>query len=272
MLIVLLQIFSAIAHLLFGSVSSFMFEASIIHAAEAVPEVSLVSYQHIPATLISPPVHKDLSKVHEIRFGGAEYALIALTFDDGLDPEVSREMLDVLRDKHVPATFFLHGRFISEEPEIVKTIIADGHELGNHSYNHPNFTKIGTKKMKQEVQSQEDLLINEFHYSPKPYFRFPYGARTQGVLKLINQLGYTAISWNVDTLDWKSSKEHIVNEALTKAQNGAIIIMHLGKKETGKALPEIIDGLRAKGFALVTISTLLDYDSNLPNASTSETK
>ena len=85
-------------------------------------------------------------------------------------------------------------------------------------------------------------------------------------------MGYTSILWNIDTLDWKSAKEHILNEALTKAQNGAIILMHLGKAETAKALPEIIDGLRKKGFELVTISTLLEYDPNIPRSGSPATQ
>ena len=83
-------------------------------------------------------------------------------------------------------------------------------------------------------------------------------------------MGYTSIAWNIDTLDWKSTKEYIVHEALTKAENGAIIIMHLGKENTAKALPEIIDGLRQRGFELVTISTLLEYDPSIPRPSSTK--
>ncbi len=226
----------------------------------SLPQVHIVSEAHQQIVQGQPNVHKNLRNISEILHGDKNKPLIALTFDDGFDPAVSQQMIDTLKAKRVLATFFLKGNWIAEEPVITQTIINDGHEIGNHSYAHPQFTKLPIIRIKQEIQDQENVLVRNHQYSPHPYFRFPYGARNPKIMKMVNDLGYTSIMWDIDTLDWATDKETIVKEALTKAHNGAIILMHLGKSATAEALPEIIDGLRAKGFELVTISTLIDND------------
>ncbi len=226
----------------------------------SLPQVHMISEAHQPIVQGQPSVHKNLRTISEVTHGDKYKPLIALTFDDGFDPAVSQQMIDTLKAKRVLATFFLKGNWMTEEPIITQTIINDGHEIGNHSYDHPQFTKLTTFQIKQEIQDQENVLVRNHQYSPHPYFRFPYGARNPKIMKMINALGYTSIMWDIDTLDWATDKETIVKETLTNAHNGAIILMHLGKSASAEALPEIIDGLRAKGFELVTISTLIDND------------
>ncbi len=231
--------------------------------SEVLPPLHIIDEPHQAIIQASPIVHKNMSKISEVTHGDKNKPLIALTFDDGFAPAESQMMLDTLKEKHVEATFFLKGNWMAEEPVLTQTILADGHEIGNHSYDHPQFTKLTPLRARQEIQDQENILVRDHQYSPHPYFRFPYGARNAKSLKLVNDMGYTSIMWDIDTLDWQKDSDYVVNEALTKAHNGAIILMHLGKPSTVKALPLIIDGLRAKGFQLVTISTLIDNDDAL---------
>lgn len=248
---------------LLGSLLTVLGHQESMTWSTALPEVHIISESHQSIVQAKPTVHKNLKSIGEITHGDKNKPLIALTFDDGFDPALSQQMIDILKEKRVLATFFLKGNWMAEEPVITQTILNDGHEIGNHSYDHPQFTKLPTFRIKQEVQDQESVLVRNHQYSPQPYFRFPYGARNPKIMKLINEMGYTSIMWDIDTLDWANDKETIVQEALTKAHNGAIILMHLGKSATTEALPEVIDGLRAKGFELVTISTLIDNDDTI---------
>ncbi len=217
----------------------------------------------IATPLIRNPDVQIPAQLKEIRHGNKEKPLIALTFDDGFEPEPSITMLNTLKEKGVQATFFLKGNWIVNHQDIVARIIEDGHELGNHSYNHPHFSKISTSKAREEVNSQESLLRTQNNYSPKPYFRFPYGDRTPAMLNLINDAGYISVLWDVDTLDWLRDAPTIEKTAVEEAHNGAIILMHLGKADTAKVLPNIIDKLREKGFTLVTVSQLIAADNGI---------
>lgn len=230
-----------------------------------LPTIAITSTPHIEAAHDQISLlKKNMSQFGEINRGDKKKALIALTFDDGFEPAESLDMLNTLKEKHVSSTFFLKGNWIIDHQDIVDRIIADGHELGNHSYNHPHFDKISLSTAINEVEDQENILIKQNHYSPKPYFRFPYGARTPQNLLMIKERGYISVLWDIDTLDWAKDSAYVQKEALTKAHNGAIVLMHLGKASSAKALPAIIDGLRQKGYKLVTITDLLNQDDNIP--------
>lgn len=244
-----------------------LLEASLLQLEQVnIPTVSVMNVPHETIVISSPQCKKDLTNFKEIRQGDKKKPLIALTFDDGFEPKESLQMLQSLKEKNVKATFFLKGIWIEKQKEIVNQIIADGHELGNHSQNHANFTKISLAQANLEIKNQENAL-KVYNYSPKPYFRFPYGARTPKILDMLHNQGYTSIMWDIDTEDWLKDSNYVKKEAISKAHNGAIILMHLGKASTAKVLPDIIDGLRNKGFTLVTISQLLDADDNLPERS-----
>lgn len=243
----------------------FHVESTPVSVEISQTSIDISSSQEIPISAEPlEQIKKDLTSITEIRHGDPTQALIALTFDDGFEPEDSLRMLDILREKTVKATFFLKGNWIEEHKDITQRIIDDGHEMGNHSYDHPDFAKISIKKARQAILKQEEILIKQHSYSPKPYFRFPYGSRTPAMLQLIKEHGYISVMWDIDTLDWLKDPEYIESEALNNAHNGAIILMHLGKKTTAQVLPRIIDGLREKGFTLVTVSQLINADPNVP--------
>ncbi|MBI4836341.1 MAG: polysaccharide deacetylase family protein [Candidatus Abawacabacteria bacterium] len=228
-----------------------------------LPHVALANAERIIISNDRDLLKEKLKSVKEIRHGDETKPFIALTFDDGFDPEEARNQLKILAEKQVLATFFLKGWWMKEEKGLVAEIIAAGHELGNHSYNHPKFPQLSLAQIKEEIDSPETLTLADHNYSLKPYFRFPYGARTPQILQVVNESGYTSILWDIDSLDWLQDGKYVKNEVLSKAHNGSIILLHLGKKETGKVLAAIIDELRAKGFILVTVSELLNQDDAL---------
>lgn len=249
---------------IFSSLATVWSHEQSMMLAQQLPSIHIESVPHQPLVQLHPVVSKDMTKIAEISHGNKTKPLIALTFDDGFEPAAALSMLNTLKEKNVKATFFLKGTWMSEQPALTQMIIDNGHELGNHSYDHPQFTKLSLPKAKQEIQDQEDVLNRDHQYSPHPYLRFPYGARNAKMLKLVNSMVYTSILWDIDTLDWEMPKEHIINEAVNKAHNGAIILMHFGKLATAEALPTIIDSLRNKGFTLVPLSILIDNDDDLP--------
>jgi peptidoglycan/xylan/chitin deacetylase (PgdA/CDA1 family) len=188
---------------------------------------------------------------------------VALTFDAGSDNVAYSLIRNALVKAGVKSTFFLTGEWLSSYPEEAKQLANDGMEFGNHSWSHPNFTTISGEAIRSEVNRTENQLVKVTGKSSKPLLRFPYGARDSRTTGVINQLGYRSIFWSLDSLDsvgQPKTVDFIVQRITgqTDAQlDGAIILMHLGARTSGEALPQIIQNLQARGFKLVTVSQLL---------------
>ena len=133
---------------------------------------------------------------------------VALTFDDGPDDDATPKILDILRDKKVPATFFVVGDQIKLFPKQLQRIAAEGHQIGNHSWNHPQLPKITTCHVVNEIERTQKLIQCITDLKPR-IFRPPYGAFTDADLKIINELGLEAIAWDVDTKDWSGKSEEV---------------------------------------------------------------
>ncbi|PGM64853.1 hypothetical protein CN947_06925 [Bacillus cereus] len=192
---------------------------------------------------------------------------VALTFDDGPDNHYTPQILDILSENNIPATFFVVGQQIKWFPEIAKRIVREEHALGNHSWSHPNFTKLTTSQVKEEVLSTEDEIISLTGNKPT-LFRPPYGECTEADFQMIDGLGYKLIMWSVDTLDWTGmSSEQILSIVKRDLSPGAIILQHSIKTLPGvldgtvKALPIIINDLLSKGYEFVTVQKLLEIES-----------
>lgn len=187
--------------------------------------------------------------------------VVALTFDDGSDGTNIPVILKILSTYNVKATFFVTGKAVINHPTRIKSIIAQGHAIGNHSYSHPYFTRISTDSMKYQLTKTETLVKNLTGRTTKPYFRPPYGAYNTLVLQTVGSIGYTkTIRWNIDTIDWDGrSAYRIYSKVLNNIVPGSIVLMHAGAgaKYTPTALPTIIKGLKAKGYRFVTIPQLL---------------
>lgn len=204
--------------------------------------------------------------------GSTTSKVVALTFDDGSDGTNINKILDVLSAHNVKATFFLTGSGAKNHPTWINNISAKGHQLGNHSYSHPDFTKISAAKIKSELATTETTIKEITGKSTKPIFRAPFGASNSTVLKTVGEAGYThTIQWNIDTVDWKGvSSTQITNKVLNNIVPGSIILMHTGAGASGTpgALPGMISKLKAQGYKFVTVSELL----KLPSAPASGTK
>lgn len=190
--------------------------------------------------------------------------VIALTFDDGSDGGNVNKILSVLKENNVKATFFLTGAATKVHPSLIKNITTQGHAIGNHSYNHPDFTKQSAAQIKDQLVRAETVIKNATGKTSKPLFRPPFGYVNSAVLKAVGDAGYTkTIMWTIDTIDWRGdSASAITNRVMTKLVPGAIVLMHTGSgTHTTEALPKLISQLKTKGYKFVTVPQLLTYTS-----------
>lgn len=184
---------------------------------------------------------------------------VALTFDCAWGDEYTKTILEILKKQNVKVTFFMTGSFVSKYPEVVKEIVADGHEIGNHSENHKNMTQLSESEKEAELLSVHEK-VKALTGVEMTLFRPPYGAYDDELILNAKKNGYFTIQWNVDSEDWKDyGKESILKKVLDNKQlnAGSIILCHNGAKYTTEALEELITGLKEKGYEVVPVSELI---------------
>lgn len=184
---------------------------------------------------------------------------IALSFDAAWGNEDTRHILSILKENDVKVTFFMTGGWVSSYPEDVKAILADGHDLGNHSEHHKDMATLGTSEQKDELltvhERVKELTGYEMHL-----FRPPYGSYNSALIDTAAALGYSTIQWDVDSLDWKDyGADQIIDTVCNhpKLGNGSIILCHNGAKYTPEALDTMIKTLKEKGYTFVKIQDLI---------------
>ena len=191
--------------------------------------------------------------------GSLQQKEIALTFDAGSDA-IGIGILDVLKKHNVKATFFLTGSWADKFPSYAKRMADEGHDIGNHTYSHPDAVKTNSNVFVQDIIKAEEAIKRATGVTPRPYFRFPFGSYNADVLKAVGGAGYPySIQWTIDTIDWQQpAVEVIVSRIQTGASNGDIILMHIGGINTPEAVDRVIPILKSMGYNLVTLTELLD--------------
>ncbi len=186
---------------------------------------------------------------------------ISISFDAAWGNEDTENLINILGERNIKATFFVVGDWVDKYPESVKALSDAGHEVMNHSSKHPHMTQISTDKMRQELNDCGDKI--EAITGRKPdLFRPPYGDYNNEVVGTARECGYYTIQWSIDSLDWKDlSADEIYNRVVPKAEPGAIILFHNAAKHTPEALPRILDELTAQGYEIVPISELILRDN-----------
>jgi len=183
---------------------------------------------------------------------------IAMTFDDGPSATLTPKLLDILAAHRIKATFFVIGENVAEHPEIVARAAREGHEIGNHSWSHPNFGKMSDDGVRSQLQRTDDAIKSATGARPT-LLRPPYGSITAREKRWIHaQFGYEIILWDVDPYDWKRPGPPVVrNRILKETRPGSIVLSHDIHPGTIEAMPSTFDALEAKGFKFVTISELI---------------
>ncbi len=219
-----------------------LFSAGVIYAEK--DNISVFSYE-APAAIYSVDTNKKM---------------IALTFDISWGDKRAEPILKVLQDKGVKATFFLSSPWSKSHPEIVQTLVKAGYEIGSHGHKHVNYSSLNDEEIRSQIRQAHQILTEVTGQSPK-LIRLPNGDFDKRVLNIANEMNYTVIQWDTDSLDWMQNKgaDQIINRVVTKAHPGDIVLLHASDsaKLTHEALPVIIDQLRAKGYQFCTVSELL---------------
>ncbi|HVB44023.1 MAG TPA: polysaccharide deacetylase family protein [Streptosporangiaceae bacterium] len=220
------------------------------------------------AAVATPPLPSAL--------GGTEWTavktsskVVALTFDAGANADGVSSILSTLSTSKVPATFFLTGNFVRDFPAQSRAIARAGERIGDHSINHPYFTKLTDAQMKDQVLSAQKQITAATGVNPWPWFRFPYGDRNAHTISVVNSVGFVPIGWTVDTLGWEGADAGItvasvVNRVVANLKPGEIVLMHCGSANDhstldADALPAIIKELRSRGYSFVSLDAMLGY-------------
>jgi len=191
---------------------------------------------------------------------------IAMTFDDGPSATLTPKLLDLLAAHHIKATFFVIGENVAEHPEVVARAAREGHEIGNHSWSHPNFGKMSDESVRRQLQQTDDAIKNATGKRPT-LMRPPYGSITTREKRWIHdEFGYDIILWDVDPYDWKRPGPAVVRARILKeTRPGSIVLSHDIHPGTIEAMPSTFDELQAKGFKFVTVSELIRMATARPS-------
>lgn len=183
---------------------------------------------------------------------------VALTFDDGPHPTLTPRVLDILNRYGAKATFFVVGRSVSQNSSILARAVAEGHEIGAHTWSHIKMTSSGSSSIISEMDRTTSAIHAATGIEPK-VMRPPYGAVNSGIVSLMkSRYGMSTIMWDVDTRDWQHPGTSVVTQrAVGRATPGSIILLHDIHESTLRAVEGIVSGLQARGFRLVTVSQLL---------------
>lgn len=185
---------------------------------------------------------------------------IALTFDDGPHPRYSKEILSILEEYGIKATFFIIGINAERYPEALKLIAQSGCEIGNHTYSHSTLKQRSPKEIQGELEACQRVIQQIIGIRPV-LFRPPQGATSQALLNVSKKMSFDVVLWSIDTLDWElTPSKEIFRNVLNNVKGGDIILMHdyvSGGNTTCDALRLIIPQLLSKGYEFVTVSELL---------------
>jgi probable sporulation protein (polysaccharide deacetylase family) len=211
-------------------------------------------YREIP-----PRVQLEDLGAHPIYKGNPQKPMVSLMINVAWGNEYLPEMLKILREHNVKATFFLDGSWLSRFPEEARAVAADGHEIGNHGYSHKDMSKLGRNAAYEEI-SRTSKLIRETLGIEATLFAPPSGDYDEETVELAHELKLKTILWTLDTVDWKKpDPAWIIQRILTRLEPGALILMH-PTESSARALPELIRGIKTQGLALGTVSELLSPD------------
>lgn len=220
------------------------------------------------------PLASAQSGVTTIRNFDTSERVIVLTFDAGSDRGYGAQILDILRQKNVKATFGMTGVWAQANPDLMRRIVNEGHDVMNHSWDHPSFTGASTNRgpissaeRASQLKRTEDLILQQTGFNVKPVFRPPYGDYDNSVLVDLARNGYYYnIMWTVDTLGWQGLSASQINQRVfSGATSGGNILMHVGAaSQDANALPAMIDGLRSRGYRFATVRDMVGLTKPAP--------
>ena len=198
-----------------------------------------------------------------------EDKVLYLTFDAGYENGNTAPILDALKKHNAPATFFLVGNYLETSPDLVKRMVSEGHTIGNHTYHHPDMSKIASKEAFNKELTDLEALYEQITGQPmKPYYRPPQGKYSQSNLQMAKDLGYSTFFWSLAYVDWYEDKQPTHQEAfdklLTRIHPGAIVLLHSTSRTNAEIMDELLTKWAEMGYRFAPLSELV---SSQPAAS-----
>ncbi|MGD6816120.1 polysaccharide deacetylase family protein [Metabacillus sp. 84] len=204
-----------------------------------------------------PKVHLSDLPPAPIYRGNPEKPMVSLAVNVAWGNEYLPKMLDVLEKHHAKATFFLEGRWAKENPKLAKMIAEAGHEIGNHSYTHPDMKKLSNERAAIQMKQTNEVIKAVTDRNVR-WFAPPSGSFSDETVKVASSLGMRTVLWSVDTIDWQNpAPEQLIQRVMNKVHRGAIVLMH-PTKPSAEALDQIISRINEQDLSLGTISMLMD--------------
>lgn len=204
----------------------------------------------------------DILKKHGAYYlGDTSKKDIYLTFDNGYENGYTAKVLDVLKKHKVLATFFVTGHYLKEEPELVKQMVNEGHIVGNHSWHHPDLTKVSDERLKKELDSVSERVEELTGQKGTIYLRPPRGIFSERTLALSRKYGYQNVFWSLAFVDWKIDQQkgwkYAYDNIMKQIHPGAIILLHTVSKDNAEALDQAIQDLKKEGYRFKSLDDLM---------------
>ncbi|WP_448028394.1 delta-lactam-biosynthetic de-N-acetylase [Brevibacillus borstelensis] len=204
---------------------------------------------------------KGIVDKHEAIFlGDTSKKELFLTFDNGYENGFTPRILDILKEKKVPATFFVTGHYVKDQPELLKRMTAEGHIIGNHSWSHPDMTQISNERIKEELDKVKQAVAEVTGQKEMAFLRPPRGIFSDRTLAVSKKLGYTNVFWSIAYKDWDTKAQkgwkYAYDSVLAQLHPGAVILLHSVSRDNAEALGKIIDAARAQGYEFKSLDLL----------------
>jgi len=195
-----------------------------------------------------------------IFLGNTEKKELYLTFDNGYENGYTIKVLDVLKEKQVPAAFFVTGHYIRDQAELLKRMTAEGHLIGNHSWSHPDMSGLSAERIKVELDKVKEEVAALTGQKEMPYLRPPRGIFSENMLKISRELGYTNVFWSVAYKDWDVNDQkgwkYAYDRVMAQLHPGAVILLHSVSRDNAEALGKIIDDAKQQGYEFKSLDQL----------------
>ena len=213
----------------------------------------------------APPIGnagKDQLRQYQAAYiGNTNKKVLYLTFDAGYENGCTAKILDTLKEKQVPAAFFLVGNYIRQSPDLVRRMVAEGHTVGNHTMHHYDMSRLSDKAaFSKELTDLEALYKETVGQELPKYYRPPQGIYSEENLKMAQELGYKTLFWSLAYVDWNNdaqpTREAAFAKLLPRTHNGAVVLLHSTSKTNAEILGELIDKWKEAGYRFGTLEEL----------------
>ncbi|PGT86715.1 MULTISPECIES: polysaccharide deacetylase family protein [Bacillaceae] len=222
--------------------------------AKGTFDESLLVYRQV-----KPSVHLEDLPAEPIYRGHPDKPMVSFIINVAWGNEYIPDMLETLNKYHVKATFFLEGRWVKENPDMAMMIVDAGHEIGNHSYSHPDMSQLSSGNIREQLSKTNEVIKSVTDITPT-WFAPPSGSFKNEVVKIANDMSMKTVMWSVDTIDWQRPEPHVlVSRVMSKVHNGALILMH-PTSSTSESLETLILSIKQKGYSFGSVSMLVNEE------------